>query len=346
MIKRKEKWYRAIAMVMLCITLAYTIAMHFSIKAEAANIVVCIDPGHGGDNLGAQYYGKMEKDQTLKIGLAMYEELSKYEGVTVVMTRTSDVALTLDERAEIAENAGAEFLFSLHLNASEAHIFHGAETWVSGFGSYYSRGKMVGDIILDELNSQCGLFARKGVKCKLSDSGEDYYGVINNSRKRDVAGVIIEHCHMDTAEDYIYWCNDEALRKLGIADATAVAKYYGLSSEELGVDYSDYAPAAVPTPDEPMGLDVTVPEHCNITLISYEDNWARFEFDAADYDSGICYYSVSKNGGQNWSRLYTWNEDGPGVISVYLPEGKQFNVMVRAWNYYQDYTESNICTVN
>lgn len=347
MVRHNQKNRCAISIIVLMTVMFSVVSALFPLKANAANIVICIDPGHGGDNLGAQYYGKMEKDQTLVIGMALYEELSKYEGITVVMTRTDDVALSLAERAEIAEKAGAEFLVSLHLNASETHTFHGAEVWSSGFGSFYSKGNMMGNIVLDELNNQCGLFSRKGVKCKLSSSGEeDYYGVINNSRKRDVTGIIIEHCHMDVSEDYIYWCNDDALKRLGIADATAIAKYYGLHSDILGVDYSDYAPVAVPMPDEPMGLDITAPDRCNITLLSYEDNVAYFELDAVDGDSGICYYSVSKNGGYSWSRLYKWEDDGTGIIAVYLPEGKSFNVVVKAWNYYQDSTESNVCSIN
>lgn len=256
-----------------------------------------------------------------------------------------DSELSLGQRAQIAADAGAEFLYSIHLNASEEHKFYGAEVLTSGFGTYYSRGQIFGQIVLDELSSQCGIYTRKGAKCRLSDKGQDYYGVINNSVKNDVVGVIIEHCHMDVNEDYIYWRDEQALKKLGVADATAVAKYYGLKSSELAVDYSDYIPYAVPVPDQTMGHDLTEPDYCNVILLSYEDNVASFEITADDIDNGICYYSYSKDGGQSWSRLFIWSEDKALSTNIYLPSGGEYDVMVRAYNYYQIYTESNLIRV-
>ena len=68
------------------------------IKAEAAstskNVVIVIDPGHGGTgerNLGAQYNGFSEKEMTMQVATAMKEELEKYDNVTVYLTRTTDI---------------------------------------------------------------------------------------------------------------------------------------------------------------------------------------------------------------------------------------------------------------
>ena len=59
------------------------------------NIVIMIDPGHGGANLGANPTGYVEKDMTLVTALAMKEELEKYQGVSVYLTRNTDVDLSL-----------------------------------------------------------------------------------------------------------------------------------------------------------------------------------------------------------------------------------------------------------
>ena len=77
------------------------------IQTEAAgkNVVVVIDPGHGGEgekNLGAQYNGFSEKELTLKVANAMKNELEQYENVTVYLTRTEDVKISLEDRAEFA----------------------------------------------------------------------------------------------------------------------------------------------------------------------------------------------------------------------------------------------------
>ena len=64
-------------------------------KVQADNIVVVIDPGHGGSNLGAEIDGRIEKDMNLKVAKAMYKHLSLYEGVDVYLTHEEDEGLTL-----------------------------------------------------------------------------------------------------------------------------------------------------------------------------------------------------------------------------------------------------------
>ena len=59
-------------------------------SAQAAGITIAIDPGHGGSDSGAVANGLKEKDLTLAVSLALKEELESYDGVRVVMTRTTD----------------------------------------------------------------------------------------------------------------------------------------------------------------------------------------------------------------------------------------------------------------
>ena len=111
-------------------------------KIENQNIVIVIDPGHGGENNGTTSNDVVEKEMTLKTALAMYEELCKYDGIEVYMTRTTDVEkdISLAKRAEFAEEKNADFLFSIHYNASEYHEMYGSEVWVSAFPPYNSCG--------------------------------------------------------------------------------------------------------------------------------------------------------------------------------------------------------------
>ncbi len=82
------------------------------------DIVVAIDPGHGGKDPGAIGQRKTrEKDVTLKIGLELAGLLSKIRGVRVVMTRNSDTYLGLRERTKIARSQGADVFVSLHADA-------------------------------------------------------------------------------------------------------------------------------------------------------------------------------------------------------------------------------------
>lgn len=79
---------------------------------------VVIDAGHGGDyDPGAVFEGRREKDDTLRLALAVGDILEN-NGVDVVFTRVSDVYDTPYEKAEMANESGADFFVSIHRNAA------------------------------------------------------------------------------------------------------------------------------------------------------------------------------------------------------------------------------------
>lgn len=93
-------------------------------------VKVVLDAGHGGRDNGAAANGLREKDLVLQIALQTRDILrNEYEGVTVVMTRTTDVFLELSERAFIARNANADAFVSIHLNAFNGSA-NGIETFM------------------------------------------------------------------------------------------------------------------------------------------------------------------------------------------------------------------------
>lgn len=340
----KKVWKRLCAMVMAACLLTAGLGTIPKMEAEAApkNVVVCIDPGHGGSNGGANYNGLWEKDLTLMIAASMYQELSQYEGVTVILTRYDDRDVSLSERAQIAAGAGADFLYSIHLNASTEHNLFGSEVWVSGFGNHYAKGAAFGNIALQQLSADIGTYPR-GVKTKLNDKGTDYYSVIKHARSMGVTAAIIEHCYMDEAHDVGAYMSPEALQKLGKADATAVAKYYGLKSESLGVDYGDYQKVSVPAPKTMMAQDLTPPEISQIALNGYDEgkNQVSLHVKAGDSGSRIIYYSYSADGGMTWSNLWGFAPVGEADITITLPKNSKGDICLRVWNQYDLYTESN-----
>ena len=91
---------------------------------------VILDAGHGGPEPGAMYEGRKEKDDTLRLALAVGEIL-KNNGVEVAFTRTEDVYDTPFEKAQAANREGGDFLISFHRNSSpEANQYSGVETLV------------------------------------------------------------------------------------------------------------------------------------------------------------------------------------------------------------------------
>jgi N-acetylmuramoyl-L-alanine amidase len=96
---------------------------------------IVIDPGHGGDEVGALGpAGTLEKEVTLAIGRKLRSALASRLGVQVFLTREGDQALTLDERAAIANNYKADVFLSIHANASRSHGARGSEVY---FLSYH-----------------------------------------------------------------------------------------------------------------------------------------------------------------------------------------------------------------
>ncbi|MCI5899327.1 MAG: N-acetylmuramoyl-L-alanine amidase [Lachnospiraceae bacterium] len=78
---------------------------------------IVIDAGHGGSDPGAVYEGRQEKDDTLRLALAVGKILEE-NGQNVIYTRTTDVYQTPFQKATIGNEAGADLFVSIHRNSS------------------------------------------------------------------------------------------------------------------------------------------------------------------------------------------------------------------------------------
>jgi N-acetylmuramoyl-L-alanine amidase len=91
---------------------------------------VVIDAGHGGNDPGAiGKTGLREKDVTLDIAMKLSQLFSE-SGIEVVMTRSHDTFISLEQRAQIANRSGADIFLSIHANANRVR-------WLNGFEVYY-----------------------------------------------------------------------------------------------------------------------------------------------------------------------------------------------------------------
>lgn len=91
---------------------------------------IVLDAGHGGEDPGAVYQGRQEKDDTLKLTLAVGDIL-KNRGVDVVYTRTTDIYQTPFQKARIANEEMADYFISIHRNSSPTpNQYNGVETLI------------------------------------------------------------------------------------------------------------------------------------------------------------------------------------------------------------------------
>lgn len=105
----------------------------------AGGQTVVIDPGHGGKDPGAvSYLGYHEKEVNLKVAQKIAWILKK-QGINVIMTRNNDTFIELNERAEIANRAGADLFVSIHHNSNRSRAHHGFTVYIAPNASEASR---------------------------------------------------------------------------------------------------------------------------------------------------------------------------------------------------------------
>mgnify|MGYP002591695646 CR=1 FL=1 len=218
-------------------------------RAVNENVVVALDPGHDSTHTGAGANGVREEVLTLKIAQYCKEELEKYANVSVYMTRTTAACPypgnknsggDISDRVYAAAKAGASIFVSFHLNSSTSTSAKGAEVIVpnnSWKPEVAQQGKELANDIMDELTA-IGLQKRSIYSKDTTLANEkypdgsksDYFSVQIAAKENNIPGIIVEHAFVTNTGDVNTYLNNEAgLKKLGVADATGIAKYLGLS---------------------------------------------------------------------------------------------------------------------
>ena len=118
--------------ILICLWLLVSPSNVSSVWAK--DFVVVIDAGHGGHDPGGIGKISKEKNINLKVALKLGNLIKQNcNDVKVVYTRSKDVFIPLDRRAEIANNAKADLFISIHTNAlANNRTAKGASTWTLG----------------------------------------------------------------------------------------------------------------------------------------------------------------------------------------------------------------------
>jgi N-acetylmuramoyl-L-alanine amidase len=95
---------------------------------DSGELVVVLDPGHGGSDPGSVREGHYEKNINLAVALKV-RKLLEAEEIRVVMTRSKDVAMELEDRVAVANRYRKSIFVSIHQNASLETAARGVETY-------------------------------------------------------------------------------------------------------------------------------------------------------------------------------------------------------------------------
>lgn len=177
-------------------------------------VKIFIDPGHGGSDSGAIGNGLKEKNLTLQIATNLNKILlNDYEGVSVMLSRISDQTVSLSERTTAANNWGADYYLSIHINSGGG----------TGFESYIYPGigaptTTYQDIIHSEVLKVVD-FADRGKKTA-------NFHVL---RESNMPALLTENGFIDTANDAAKLKDANFLMTIAIGHANGLAKAFNLT---------------------------------------------------------------------------------------------------------------------
>lgn len=295
--------------------------------AGASGMTIVLDPGHGGSDPGAvrthngvTYY---ERDIVLKIAEFCKAELETYGGVEVYMTRTDNTSALMDrrQRTDFAIAKGADVVISFHINATGEQ-----ETSASGSLVYCPYNNTASGIVSQELANK---ILEKLEALGLKNRGimvDEELGMIRYPKENGLPGILIEHAFVNNASDVLnYLSSDEQLKKLGTADASAIAEYYGLRKDE-----QEYEPCS-----GAIRILTNAAEGKNTVVVSKISKAHAVRFavwkDSSD-GSDIKWYDTKRNSSGNWTgsflgsscrttgkyniHAYIINSDGTSVFAA------------------------------
>lgn len=298
-------------------------------STRSSDLVIVLDPGHDSSHTGASGNGVREEVATLKIAQYCREELEQYEGVTVYMTRenaacpypetigvSSGNILDIKKRVQWAASQGADAFISIHLNSSTSSSANGAQV-------FYPEASFAGSSVANEGAALANKIQQEllalGLNRRANDDAD--YAVNTESAKYGFPGLIIEHAFVSNASDANNYLNsDDKLKRLGIADATGIANYYGLSKEgnSVSVETGTYTITTAVNDNKVIGLEKNSMENGVKLQIQSETNLSTQRFEISAVGNGY-YRIVSEATGkaldipnassatQIQIQQYTWN---------------------------------------
>lgn len=192
---------------------------------------IYIDPGHGGDSIGATYKGRKEQDDCLRLSLAVEKYLLTQPGVEVKLSRRTDINPDLMARANEANAWGADYFLSIHRNAFVPEGATGAEIWVYSkvltSGETYKFAEAI-------LNDVCAVTGYKNRGVKLGATSYDDYAV---NKYTNMHSALFEVGFIDNTKDNQTF--DKCLDAMALSIAKNLIKAVGLTWTEANDKKAD-----------------------------------------------------------------------------------------------------------
>lgn len=186
------------------------------------NQILWLDAGHGGKDAGAVSGNLYEKNIVLDIVKRMKKFIEdNYEGVTVKMTRDTDVFYSLQERYNMANRAGADLFISVHVNAGGGT---GYEDYINKPLSDTSMTAKFRNLIHQEASA---VLKKHGIKNRGKKKAG--FAVLNGTK---MSAVLVETLFIDNANDRKFLTNDDFIQEISEAYARGAARGMALKKKK------------------------------------------------------------------------------------------------------------------
>ncbi len=221
---------------------------------------IVLDPGHGGKDPGAMAYGLKEKDIVLKVAKRLAPLLEEKLGCKVILTRTKDVFIPLEERTAIANTNDADLFVSLHINASPLEKAYGIETYylnlttnpeamrVAAFENATSTHQMsdlqniLSDILKNSKITESSHLAEQVHNAIITGLGKDYSHIKNLGVKQapfyvligaEMPAILVEMSFISNKDDAQHLKNDHFLNSIANDISSGIQSYVSTNTASL-----------------------------------------------------------------------------------------------------------------
>ena len=222
--------------IILISTLLFSLPFNLCGNDKALGLkTVVIDAGHGGKDSGGVSKDKMtyEKNLVLDITKRFGQKIKeKYPDVKVIYTRSTDVYLTLNERAAIANRNNADLFISIHTNANDSPTVRGASVHILGQSRDPKRDLYAGKMDVSRRENSVILLE--------DDYSTDYQGFDPNSPESFIFFNLMQNAYYEQSVLFASKV-DENLRKTSFA----VTRYTGIHQDPFWLLWKTAMPAVL-----------------------------------------------------------------------------------------------------
>ncbi|MBY0122136.1 N-acetylmuramoyl-L-alanine amidase [Bacillus sp. S/N-304-OC-R1] len=183
-------------------------------------VKIFIDPGHGGTDPGAVGNGLLEKMLTLTISKRIRDMLTRYEDVIVKLSREDDQTLSLKQRTDMANAWGADFLLSIHINATPGGYGYEDFVYPNSSGATFAYQNAIHEEVMKQVD-----FRDRGKK----------QGNLHMLRESKMPALLTENGFIDNAADAAKLKQDAYINKIAQGHVNGLVRAFNLKEKAQSV---------------------------------------------------------------------------------------------------------------